>query len=363
MARGKNTVALSDVARAAGVSTATVSLALQEGSRISAETRERVRQAMEQTGYRYNRFAAKLRTGQSKTVGLMITDIANPFFAALAAGVETELDKHGYMTFLVNSNDDSDRQSRQLSTLMEHGVDGMLLSPADGTDIEAVKAALEANLPVVQVSRWVAGLACDVVAPDNVSTAAQATRHLIALGHTRIAFLGGTEGRSARIERLAGYSEALMGEGLLVEAALTPMAAPSRANGASLLRDVMRLNQPPTAVICYHDLMALGALQAAKEMGLSVGSDLAVVGFDDITEAALSRPALTTVHIDAESIGRAAAAKLVARLHGDKGPREHILIPAHLVVRESCGGKPNGHPHESLSSFISKPTMGGSSGE
>lgn len=340
MSRGKNTVALSDVARAAGVSTATVSLALQEGSRISAETRERVRQAVEQTGYRYNRFAAKLRTGQSKTIGLIITDIANPYFAALAAGVETVLDKHGYMTFLVNSNDDGSRQSRQLTTLMEHGVDGMLLSPADGTNLEAVEEVLTAGLPVVQVSRWLASLPCDIVAPDNVVVAAAMTRHLLALGHKRIAFLGGTEGRSARIERLAGYSEAMTAAGLPVDPALTPIAAPTRANGALLLREVMALDEPPTAVICYHDLMALGALQAAKEMGLTVGSDLAIVGFDDITEAALSRPSLTTVHIDAESIGRAAATRLLARLQGDKGPPEHVMIPAHLVVRESCGGKP-----------------------
>ncbi len=336
--RNKNSVALIDVARAAGVSTATVSLAMQEGSRISAETRERVRQAMEKTGYRYNRFAAKLRTGQSMAIGLMITDITNPFFAALAGGVETVLDKHGYMTYLVNSADDRTRQSRQMSTLLEHGVDGILLSPADGTDAQAIKEILAGGLPIVQVSRWLADLPCDIVGPDNMMMAAEATRYLIDLGHRRIAFLGGTPGQSARIERLAGYSQAIEGGGLVVDPVLTPMAAPSRANGALLLREVMALDNPPTAAVCYHDLMALGALQAARELGLAVGENFALIGFDDITEAALARPALTTVHVDAESIGRAAALCLLARLQGYDGAPRHTKIPARLVVRESCGG-------------------------
>lgn len=339
--RSKNSVTLTDVARAACVSTATVSLALQEGSRISAETRERVRQVMERTGYRYNRSAAKLRTGQSNTIGLLITDISNPYFATLAAGVESVLDKHGYMTFLVNSGDDGSRQSRQISALMEHGVDGVLLSPADGTDVEVVRELYEDGKPVVQVSRWVADLPCDIVGPDNVAIAAEVTRHLLALGHRRIGFLGGTEGRSARIERLAGYSHAMASAGLAVDPALTPMAVPTRVNGALLLHQVMKLGNPPTAVICYHDLMALGALQAARELGLAVGVDFAVVGFDDVTEASFSVPALTTVHIDPESVGRVAATRLLARLGGDAGEPQRVMIPAHLVVRESCGGVRN----------------------
>ncbi|MFH5776837.1 LacI family DNA-binding transcriptional regulator [Paracoccus sp. NGMCC 1.201697] len=336
--RKKNSVALVDVAREAGVSTATVSLALQEGSRISAETRERVRKAVEKTGYRYNRFAAKLRTGQSRTIGLLITDISNPYFAALASGVETVLDAHGYMTFLVNSGDQSARQSRQLSTLMEHGVDGLLLSPAEGTDVHSVSELIQSGRPVVQVSRWVANLPCDIVAPDNTAMAKELTRHLLMLGHRRIGFLGGTEGRSARIERLAGYSQALAAAGIPLDPTLTPTGAPTRDNGALLLREVMAIDNPPTAVICYHDLMALGALRAARDLGLKVGSDFAIVGFDDITEAALSIPSLTTVHIDAESIGRAAATQLLARLDGDAAEPRHLTIPAHLVVRESCGG-------------------------
>ncbi len=337
-ARNKNSVALIDVARAAGVSTATVSLAMQQGSRISSETRERVRLAMEQTGYRYNRFAAKLRTGQSMTVGLIITDIANPYFAALAGGAETVLEKHGYMMFLVNSSDVSTRQSRQISTLLEHGVDGILLSPADGTDAQTIKKGLVGGPPIVQVSRWLADLPCDVVGPDNSMMTAEATRHLIGLGHRRIAFLGGTYGQSARVERLAGYSHAIKNAGLLVDPVLTPMALPTRANGALLLRKVMALSDPPTAAICYHDLMALGALQAAQELGLDVGENFAIVGFDDIVEAALARPALTTVHVDAESIGRIAALRLLARLQGDHGAPSHTMIPARLVVRGSCGG-------------------------
>lgn len=338
MARqNKNSVGLIDVARAAGVSTATASLALKENSRISAETRERVRKAVESTGYRYNRLAAKLRTGQTMTVGLLITDISNPYFAALAAGVETVMDEHGYMVFLVNSGDNSTRQSRQIATLMEHGVDGVLLSPADGTDVKTMTGLVESDLPVVQVSRWVDGLPFDIIGPDNIAVARELTEHLLMTGHKRIGFIGGADGGSVRIERLAGYHQALTDAGLAVDPLLTPVAPPTRSNGARLLHQIIKLDNPPTAVICYHDLMALGALEAAYEIGLTVGTDLAIAGFDDITEAALCRPALTTVHIDAESIGRTAAIRLLARIKGDDSDPAHSIVPAHLVVRESCG--------------------------
>lgn len=334
---GKNNVALADVARAAGVSVATASLALKEGSRISAKTREKVHQAVKQTSYRYNRFAATLRTGRSKTIGLIITDITNPYFASLAAGVETVLDHHGYMTFLVNSGDDHDRQLRQLNSLREHGVDGILLSPAEGTDGRSVSEAIESGVSVVQVSRRIADIASDTVTPDNANSAAETTRHLLKLGHRRIAFIGGTEARSARVERIGGYAHALGEAGIVVDPDLTPMAAPTRANGAALLSELMKLPDPPTAALCYHDLMALGALEAAREIQLNVGTDFAITGFDDITEAALANPPLTTVHIDAASIGRAAANRLLARMAGDDSPPQHIIIPTHLVIRKSCG--------------------------
>lgn len=334
---GRNGVVLTDVARVAGVSTATVSLALQKNPRISLPTREKVVRAVEQTGYRYNRVAAKLRTGQSKTIGLMITDITNPYFASMAAGVETELDRYGYMTFLVNSGDDHARQLRQLESLREHGVDGILLSPADGTGVSTVSDLLQNGIPVVQVSRWIAHEKCDVVAPDNVDIAAQATRHLLALGHRKIAFLGGMENLSARVERINGYRHALAEAGITPEPELMPTAAPTRANGASLLRTMISRSDPPTAALCYHDLMAFGAMEAARDTGLEVGRDFAIIGFDNVAEAALSGPPLTTAHIDAEEIGRTAASRLLARISGDDGSPERIIIPAHLVIRRSCG--------------------------
>lgn len=335
--KSKNSVGLADVARVAGVSTATVSLALQEGSRITSSTRERVLEAVNLTGYRYNRLAAKLRTGKTMTIGLMITDIANPYFAALAAAVEIEMDRFGYMTFLVNSADSNQRQHRQLESLREHGVDGILLSPADGTASTTVNEIIESGVPVIQVSRWIPDAVSDVVTTDNVSSAAEATQHLLSLGHRRIAFIGGTETRSARVERICGYTRELAAAGIALDPCLTPTATPTRADGARLLTGLLALPDPPTAVLCYHDLMALGALEAAGRMGLVVGRDLAIIGFDDITEAALSSPPLTTVHVDIDRIGRCAAARLLARMSGDTGPSQHIIIPARMVIRQSCG--------------------------
>lgn len=336
---GKSRVSLSDVARHAGVSTATASLALRDNPRIPAVTRERVRNAAIAVGYRYNRQAASLRTQCSMTVGLMITDVANPYFAALAGGVEAELERHGYLTFLLNSGDDKARQEKQIASLLEHGVDGILLSPADNTTPAEVEAIALSGVPVVQVSRSVSGAGCDIVGPDNREAAREAVRHLVALGHRRIAFIGGGQGSSARRERLAGYRQGLSEAGLAADPRLEPLAAPTRANGAALARQLLEGTEPPSAALCYHDLMALGALEGAAAAGRTVGEDFAVIGFDDIVEAASSKPPLTTVHIDAAAIGREAARQLVARIGGDESPPRHLVIPAHLVVRASCGAK------------------------
>lgn len=243
------------------------------------------------------------------------------------------------MTFLANSGDNSERQERQLNSLLEHGVDGVLLSPAEGTARAMIEDATRSGVPVVQVSRSVARSFCDTVGLDNASAAARAVRHLLDLGHRRIAFIGGTSGSSARAERLEGYSQALTSAGIAIDPALAPLAAPTRANGALLARQLLGEPTPPTAVLCYHDLMALGAMEGARAAGLRVGEDFAVVGFDDILEASLSRPPLTTLHIDAEEIGREAARCLVLRLNGDKSPPRRIIVPAHLVIRASCGSR------------------------
>ncbi|MBA5776024.1 LacI family DNA-binding transcriptional regulator [Stappia sp. F7233] len=328
---------LSDVARKAGVSTATVSLALRDSPRIPAKTREKVRSAAIAVGYRYNRQAASLRTQCSMTVGLLITDVANPYFAALAGGAEAELERRGYLTFLLNSGDSTERQDKQITSLLEHGVDGILLSPAGNTTAGLVETITSSGVPVVQVSRTVAGLDCDAVGPDNREAAREAVRHLVSLGHRRIAFIGGEQGSSARRERLCGYRQGLNENGLAFHPRLEPLAAPTRENGAALARQLLEAPEPPTAALCYHDMMALGALEGAVAAGRTVGEDFAVVGFDDIVAAALSHPALTTVHIDAETIGREAARQLIARMAGDRSPPRRLVIPAHLVVRASCG--------------------------
>lgn len=322
---------LSDIADRAGVSRSTVSLVLRDSPLVAKKTRERVQETIDALGYVYNRGAASMRSGRSKTVGLVISEITNPFYAELTAGIEPVLEEAGLLAFLANSYDSPARQARLVQRMREQGADGIILSPAEGTDPRLVADLQRSGLPVVQILRQVAGTDSDYVGADYRMGVALATERLIASGHRRIAFIGAERRTSASEERLSGFRDTLARHGLAPHAVVP---CPSlRVEAAEAATRLMAAPDRPTALVCHNDVIAHGALSALDRLGIAPGRDVAVVGFDNVAESAISRPPLTTVDVGTRLIGEVAARALLKRIAHPNAASERIVLPPRLVVR------------------------------
>jgi LacI family transcriptional regulator len=330
-------VTLLDVARHAGVSRATASLVVRDSPLVTEVTRQRVLASMQKLGYVYHRAAATLRTQRSHTVGLVIPDITNPFFAELTLGIEERLDEANYVVVLTNTSESPEKQNRILTAMYENNADGILFCPAVGTSREAFAMLFQEHLPVVLLVRYLFDADSDYVGTDNVLGAELAVEHLIAHGHQRIAFIGGPATSSARLERLQGYQNALQRHNLSVDEALLPTSSTTRDGGHQAILPLLALDDPPTAALCYNDVVAFGVMLGLQANGRILGQDFAVIGFDDIAEAALWHPPLTTISIRPRQIGRLAAQRLLERIARPEDPPERVILPPSLVVRSSCG--------------------------
>jgi LacI family transcriptional regulator len=329
---------LIDIAKLAGVSRSTVSLVLRESPLVADATRERVLTAMETSGYVYNRHAANLRTVRTDTVGLVVSDITNPYYAELIAGAESVLEEAGRVSFITHTEESLPRQERFLRRMLEQRVDGVLISAASGTRVEALQPFLDAGIPVVQVLRAVDARRFDYVSGDNRLGASYATEHMLALGHRRIAYLGTSAATSVRDERLAGYKDALARAGIKLDPALVRECLPAIWSDAkSAMTSLLALRKPPTALVCFNDLLALGAMLALSESGRQPGRDFAVVGFDDIDLAAAWKPGLSTIAVRPRELGREAGNMLLERINGSTRSTQNVLLAPRLVIRESCG--------------------------
>ncbi len=328
-------VTLRDIALAAGVSRATVSLVLRDSPLVHAETRRRVERELERQHYVYNRAAANLRTRTSSSVALVINDLSNPFFAEFAAGVDEALGEAGYVTLLGSTGESPHRQQAVLASLMEHNPAGLILSPAENSDILQLKQVLGHQRNVLLFNRTLEGAEWDFLALDNARGAWLATTHLIGRGHRHIAFFGGHADSSSCRQRREGYLCAMQGAGLpsvMIESAPTRQDAAARCR--ALFDDV---SEPPTAAVCYNDSVALGLMPALATLGIVPGRDFAVTGFDDIAEAELATPSLTTVAVGPRERGRQAARLLLERIvMRDTAPR-HCTAIVELKVRQSSG--------------------------
>ncbi len=335
-------VTIVDIARAAGVSKSTVSLVLQDSPLVKPAKRERVQAVIRELGYVYHRGAANLRRSVSDVVGMVINDLTNPFFAEMTVGLEAALQSAGLIPFLANTGESRERQARVMRAMREHGAVGYVLCPAIGTAADDLAEVEAWGLPVVTVMRRLRAGWLSSVAPDNVGGARRATEHLLALGHRRIAFLGGRAGMAVHEDRRAGWEQALRRAGLTADPAMAVECIPNRDGGAMALQRVLSLADPPTAALCFNDVVAIGAIYALDGRGLAAGRDFAVVGFDDIADARLIHPPLTTVAVDSHRLGEHAAAILLEQMTGS-GPR-HVTGDARLIVRASCGASGSPQP-------------------
>ena len=324
-----------DIARHAGVSAATVSLVLRNSPLVAAATRAGVQSSIDLLGYVYHRAAANLRARLTHTVGLVICEITNPFYAELAAGIDDALDQAGWVAFVAHTAELPDRQSRFIARMREHRVDGILLAPAEGTAADAIDELKRNGVPVVQMLRRVGGQGADYVSADFRLGMTLAAEHLIGLGHERIAFVGGVRRVSPARDRAEAFRAIMPRFGLPVGPIVNCL--PTREDGAAAVAQLFKDRATaPTAFICHNDLCALGVMLGLADLGLAPGRDAAVIGFDNIPEAAMHRPALTTVAIGAREIGEESARLLLRRIKSPEGSPESIILPPKLVIRESC---------------------------
>lgn len=335
---------LNDVARHAGVSRATVSLVLRGSPLVRARTRERVQAEMRRLGYVYNRAAANLRARSASSVGLVVNDLSNPFFAEFAAGVDDALGEAGFVTLLGSTGESVERQQAVLASLLEHAPAGIILSPAEGSHGDAVERLVGTHVPLLVFNRELDGQ-WDHLAMDNTQGAYFATQHCIELGHRRIAFFGGHRDSSSCRDRREGYLRALAEAGLVADPHWRIETAPTRVEAARQAGALFARDPAPTAAVCYNDAVALGLQLGLVARGRRPGRDFAVVGFDDIPEAALSMPPLTTVATGPRALGRRAAERILERMRDPATTIGTRVEPVRLVVREStCPPPADGLP-------------------
>jgi LacI family transcriptional regulator len=322
-----------DIATRAKVSTSTVSLVLRNSPLVAEDTRQDVQRIIDKLGYVRDRGAGSLRSGTSQTIGLVLCEIVNPFYSELIAGIDAVLDRNGRIAFIGHSAEDPARQDRLIHRLREQNVDGIILSVAEGTDANTALQLDQWNVPYVQTLRHVGRARGDYVGPAIAAGVEMAVGHLVEQGHQRIAFIGAARQTSPTRERLAGFRTAVnrhrLPPGRIVR------CAPTREEGAHAIRALLQEDDPPTAAVCYNDVCAFGVILGLDENGRRPGRDFGVVGFDNIADAALVRPALTTIAIDPRRIGEEAASLLLRRISDPLGKRERIIMPSRLIVRDT----------------------------
>lgn len=329
-------VTLSTIAEELGVSTATVSLALRDSPLVAEATKERIKEAAAGAGYIYNRRAASLRTSRSGIIGVVVPDIMNPFFAEILIGIEEELGPSRHTFLLCNHRDEIAAQRNFIETLLQFGADGVILSPAIGTTAEDIRSIESAGMPVVLVARWVRGARVPVYRGDDKKGAYMVTKHLIDLGHRRIAFIGGRRDTSTGHDRREGFLAAMEQAGIAAVPELQTGAERTRKAGYETVRAMFGANRDAaTAIVCFNDLLAIGAMSGLRSLGLEPGRDVAVTGYDDIAEAEISAPTLTSVWNGQQEAGRLAARAMLRILAGETELEEDRLITPVLHVRES----------------------------
>ena len=331
-------VTVIDVAHAAGVSKSTVSLVLQGSSVIPEETHARVKLAISELGYVYNRGAANLRQASSKIIGIVVNDLTNSFFAELAVGVDVIVQSAGYVQFLANSSEDVDRQTVVVESMREHGIAGLIMCPSRGTEPADLKRLVDSGLPVVVAVRNVPGAKVSSLLSDNYAGGKAAVRHLIELGHRCISFLGGFADVQVFTERNQGYRDALIEAGIAVDDTIIVNSAPSRAGGVEAIGQLLdRGGNLPTAALCFNDAVAFGVCDGLRARRLEPGVDFSVVGFDDVIEARSAVPGLTTVSVNPQRMGQQAAQLLLKQINAGRAEVETIRTSVRLVVRDSTG--------------------------
>ncbi len=327
---------MSDVAAAAGVSLKTVSRVVNEEPGVRRETAEIVHRTIAQLGFRRNDLARALRHGRrSGLFGLVIEDVSNPFYSAIARGVEEVTRRRGMLAIAGSSDEDGGRERDLVRLFCERRVDGLLIVPA-GDDHGYLLPELRSGTCVVFIDRPPGKIDADVVLLDNVGGARIAVEHLLAQGHRRIGFVGDAPGIFTTAERLRGYRKTLARAGLPPDPSLIRLGAHDAAAAEAAVFELLSLPEPPTALFAGNNRITVGVLRVLGRSGFR----LALVGFDDLELGEMLAVPVTVVAYDAAELGRRAAELLAQRLAGDDSPPQRIVLPTALIVRGSGEVKP-----------------------
>jgi DNA-binding LacI/PurR family transcriptional regulator len=324
---------IKDIARIAQVSHPTVSRALQNSPLVNAQTAARIRKIADETGYRASAVARGLVTRRTRTIGLVVTTVADPFASEVVCGIEQTANDHGYSVILADSNADPERERKVVQSLAERRVDGIIVT---SSRVGALYVPLlsEMMVPIVLVNDQYPGDFVHSVMIRNQDGMRAVTEHMIALGHRRIAYIGDRFGYQSDTERLAGYRAALSAADLPAQSDLVVHGDGGAEAAMQGMEQLLALAKAPTAVCCYNDMSALGAMRCLRNRGLRVPGDFSVAGFDDLFFAAYTEPPLTTVRQPMRRMGHMAMESLLKLMEGGDSVAQ-IHIEAELVVRQS----------------------------
>jgi LacI family transcriptional regulator len=327
---------IADVARKAGVSVSTVSHVLNGTRRVAPSTARAVQAAIESFSYRPNIMARSLKAASTRSVGIAISSISNPYFSDIICAIETECARLGMVVFLSDTEDDPARELEVVQALHQRRVDGVILAPSPDPERRALAYLRETRLPCVLVDRM-PDPAFDQVGVNNREAMRKLVERVAALGHRRIGYVGGNPGFETTLERIAGYRDCLASAGVAIDERLLVTGNATTDSAKQAAERLLDLAAPPTALVGGNNLATIGIMKAVHKRGLRVPQDLTIVGFDDFEWADCFEPRLTLVAQPCVEIGRRAAFLLMERIAAPHGARRSILLDAEIVERESCG--------------------------
>ncbi len=326
---------IKDIARKAGVSHSTVSRALHHSPLIAPETAARIRAIAQSSGYVPSAVARSLVSRITRTVGVVVTSIADPFIGEVVEGIESTANEHHYSVILANSHADPELEIKVVDSFSERRVDGILVAASRVGALHGKRLA-GAHVPIVLINNQHPGEFAHSVGIDNISASRAIVTHLLDLGHRRIAYIGDRLGYQSDTERFSGYRTALKSRRLAIASDLVVRGDGKPAEGEQAANRLFRLKHPPTAIFCYNDMTALGVLRAAGILGLKIPHDVSLAAFDDLFISSYTHPPLTTIRQPKYEMGRRAMSILVQLLKGEK-PQSRIKLPGDVIVRGSTG--------------------------
>jgi LacI family repressor for deo operon, udp, cdd, tsx, nupC, and nupG len=326
---------MSDVAKLANVSPATVSRVLRQPELVSEKTKQKVLGAIKELNYQPHKIARQFRTKETRIILVVVPDITSAFFSLVLRGIEHTAVENGYQVILGDTENNVEREREYIDLLFQKQVDGMVLLTArsDKTHLEKISN----QFPMVLACEYIDGLDVPTVSIDNVSSARKVTEHLIKLGHTKIAHITGPMNVILSRDRLRGYEQAMMKYDLNIDPAFIQEGDFSIKSGYSQMVNLLSLENPPTGVFVSNDEMALGAIKAAKDSGIKVPEDIAVVGFDNLKIVSVFEPYITTINQPKYEIGKKAMDLLLKLMKGETLQKNKFVLKDELIIRESCG--------------------------